>query len=103
MKSYRDDAMKSVRAEMKKRHEAAGFIIEGGMKRKIVEYEVVDTGRTLGSVTHIADEDGVVAGTNVQYAIYPALGTRYVEPRNWPVDGTVEVIPELRRVYGGEV
>lgn len=102
MRSYRTQALKSVRGEMSKRHTAAGFVLENAMKKKIVEYQVIDTGRTLASVTSDADGDGVVAGTNLKYARFPALGTRYVEPRNWPVDGTIGAIPTLRDVYGGK-
>ncbi len=99
MKSYRDGAMREVRRELARRNEAAGFLVEGNVKRRTP----VDTGRLRASYTHDADEDGVVIGTNTQYAPFVELGTRYQNPQPHLVPGLVASIPELRRIYGGEV
>ncbi len=105
MKSYKSGALDSIRAELKRRNEAAGFVMEGAMKRKIREYGLIDTGRMITSVTHDSDEDGAIAGTNVkEYPLYMALGTRYfTPPGNWAIDGIIEEIPTLRKIYGGDI
>ena len=92
--------MREFRAKLRQKNEAAGIVIENNQKRKIHEYGLIDTGRTINSVTHESDENGVIAGTNVSYAVFPALGTRFIDPKPWPTDGLIEAIPELSRVYG---
>ena len=98
MKSYRKAALKSVRGEMAKRHDAAGFVVSNAAKKRAP----VDSGRLRASITSDADADGVVIGTNVNYAIFQEKGTRYQEGTPFLVPGLVESIPKLRDVYGGK-
>ena len=39
----------------------------------------VDTGRLRASMTHQLEDNSVYIGTNVEYAIYQELGTRYIK------------------------
>jgi len=98
MKSYRAATLKSIRSEMAKRHTAAGITVENAAKRNAP----VDTGRLRSSITSDADADGVVIGTNVNYAIFQEKGTRHQEGTPFLVPGLVESIPKLRDVYGGK-
>ena len=95
--------MAEVRSEMAKRHERAGFVVEGRVKRKAP----VDKGLLRASYTHSADEEGVVVGTNIEYAAPVELGHRteagtFVQPQPHLVPGLLESIPELKAIYGAE-
>lgn len=101
--SHLPEALAAIEATKRARLEATGILLTNAQKRKIVEYEVIDTGRTLSSVTYEVGEDEVQVGTNVDYAIYPALGTRNVPPRNWLVDGAQEAIGEIQGIWGASI
>ncbi len=98
MKSYRKEAMRSVRSTMAKRHDAAGFVVSNAAKKNAP----VDTGRLRASIVHDADADGVVIGTNISYGIFQERGTRHQEGTPFLLPGAVESIPKLRDVYGGK-
>lgn len=99
MKSHRSAIMGQVRREMGKRHAEAGATVQNEAKRQAP----VDTGRLRASITHEAEEDGVIIGTNVHYAIYQELGTRYMNPQPYLVPGLLSSIPALQRIYGREM
>jgi HK97 gp10 family phage protein len=90
--------MKSVRGEMAKRHDAVGFVVSNAAKKNAP----VDTGRLRASITHDADADGVVIGTNVPYGGFQELGTRNQEGTPFLVPGLIQSIPTARDIYGGE-
>lgn len=41
----------------------------------------VDTGRLRSSITHAVDADTAYIGTNVEYATYVEMGTKYMDAR----------------------
>lgn len=59
--------------------EEIGLVAEGYAKRACP----VDTGRLRNSITHIVNEGGkcAIIGTNVEYAPYVELETRYQKPQ----------------------
>ena len=97
MKSRRTEIQREMGARLRRMNEAAGFVVENEAKR----LAPVDTGRLRSSITHEADEDGVVVGTNVKYAVYQELGTRYQNPQPFLVPGLLNARSDLRRIYGG--
>lgn len=89
------------------RNRLAGAVLVGAIKRKVQEYDVIDTGRLLNDVQAEHDVDGVRAGNTVTYARFPHNGHAttseppgYVEGRPYIIDGADDARPELRRVYG---
>lgn len=99
MKSHRSAIVGQIRREMGKRHAAAGMVVQNEAKRRAP----VDTGRLKASITHEAEEGGVIIGTNTPYAIYQELGTRYMNPQPYLVPGLLSSVPTLQRIYGREM
>jgi phage gpG-like protein len=97
MKSNLGAVDAAISGALKRKNEAAATTVEGNVKRRTP----VDTGRLRGSITHDSDESGFVVGTNVTYANFVHNGTRYIKPNPFLVDGLLNSISDLRRIYGG--
>lgn len=96
MRSNRRQVEAELRTLLRRKNSAAGLIVQNEAKRRCP----VDSGRLRASVTHDADEAGAVVGTNVEYAPYVELGTRYQDPQPFLVPALDAVRGELRRLYG---
>ena len=72
------DAVKSAKDEAVARAlEMIGLLAEGYAAANAP----VDTGRLRGSITHGVSDETVFIGTNVEYAAYVEMGTRYQRPQ----------------------
>jgi HK97 gp10 family phage protein len=96
IESNRNRVMGEIDRLVARKCEAAAIHVEGAAKRKTP----VDTGRLRSSVTHDSDETGFVVGTNVHYAPYVELGTRYQRPQPYLKPGLMESVGDLRRIFG---
>ncbi len=90
MKSYRKRVMAGFRDEMKKRHDAFGYVAEGFAKQhcpvgtpESTGIEGYVGGRLRADIGHDADEDGVIIGTNVRYGPYVHNGTYDYKNEEW--------------------
>lgn len=100
------NARREIDRKLRLMNEAAGIVLENGIKRSIRDKGLIDSGRYIGSVTHDSDETGCVAGTNVtregfSYPLALEKGTRYIRPYHAMQDGVMNSLGELRRIYGG--
>lgn len=75
--------------------EKSGIILDNSQKTEIVRFGAVDTGRMLSGVTHEKDGNTVRSGPTASYSPYVALGTRYVEARNFVLSGANVARPAL--------
>lgn len=89
--------MREIRSRLRTRNEAAGILVTGAAKG----LAPVDTGRLRSSVTHLAGEEQVVVGTNVEYAPFVHNGVRGRPPNPFLVNGLMNSVPALKRIYGG--
>lgn len=64
------------RLDLRDALEAVGAVVEREAVLKIEEMGAVDTGRLRSSIAHRVEDDTVVVGTNVEYAIYVHEGYR---------------------------
>ena len=73
--SHREEAIKAKAEAITKALEEIGLVAE----RYAKGYAPVDTGRLRNSISHQVsqEESAVYIGTNVEYAPYQELGTRY--------------------------
>lgn len=98
MKSNLAAVLEEKDRRLKRKLEAAGFVIEGHVK----ERTHVITGRLRSSITHdVGYLNGllsVIVGTNVEYGIYEELGSRHREGHSYLVSGLIAAIAEVRRV-----
>lgn len=78
--------------------------VEGDAKRICTEKKAVDTGRLRASITHRIDvkEDDVSGrvGTDVFYAPFVFLGTRFVNARPVLRPALEENRPKIRKLFG---
>jgi HK97 gp10 family phage protein len=96
MKSNLHNVLDHIDDEMRRKNELAAFIVEGKAKRRCP----VDSGRLRASITHETDgTDGFIVGTNVEYAPFVELGTRYMSAQPFLVPALQEAITELREIY----
>ena len=81
----RNDHTDEVIAEVKNRIpvilESLGKQAEGHAVNEIQSLGAVDTGRLMGSISHVTDDEAAYIGTNVEYASYVELGTYKMAPR----------------------
>lgn len=91
--------MGAIKTELRRRNLAAALTLEAAAKRRAP----VDTGRLRSSITHQADESGLVYGTNVKYGIHQELGTRHQEPQPFLVPALTASLSALERIYGAEI
>lgn len=72
-----EEALEILEEKKQKIFEEWGLFGEGQAKI----YCPVDTGRLRNSISHATEEDGMVIGTNVEYAPYVELGTSRMDPQ----------------------
>jgi phage gpG-like protein len=101
--SNRKRIVASVQAEMARRNDAFGFVAEGAVKRR----SPVDTGRMRAAQTHVADENGVIIGSNVPYQVFVELGHRrpdggFVPPQPHLVPGVLDAVASHGKAIYGE-
>lgn len=63
----------------------------------------VDTGRLRNSITHTADDKFAYIGTNVEYAPYVELGTRFQQAQPYLRPAAQEHQDEYKRIIESEL
>lgn len=95
LKSNRAAVSSKLREVKSERLEKSGVILDNAQKSEIVRFGAIDTGNMLAGVTHYVEGDTVRSGPRAFYSRYVALGTRFVEARNFPVSGANVARPAL--------
>lgn len=105
-----DLAAREIRAATRRALETIGLLAEGYAKDKCPVGTPESTGipgyvgGTLrNSITHEVDGDSVYVGTNVEYAPYVELGTRYMSARPYLRPAATEHGGQYRRVIKREL
>lgn len=78
--------------------EALALQAEGNAISEITSLGAVDTGRLRGSISHTTDEDTAYIGTNVEYAPYVELGTRYMAARPFLRNAITNYTDEYKKI-----
>jgi HK97 gp10 family phage protein len=65
-------------------------LIRGLAEGDIKKLATVDTGRLRDSITGDNDSETAVIGTNVEYAPFQELGTRYMEGKHFMENGATQ-------------
>ena len=75
IESHKDEVIQAKDEAIARALETIGLVAE----RYAKEYAPVDTGRLRNSISHeaVPEEETVYIGTNVEYAPYQELGTRF--------------------------
>lgn len=92
---------KALKADQRRRMQDALFVVENRAKRRCPK----KTGRLAGSINSYLlpiDEVRGRVGTNVFYAIYVELGTKYFSGFFYLRGGLRESYPEIRRIFGAK-
>ena len=58
----------------------------------------VDTGNLMNSIHYESDEDTVIVGTNVEYAIWQEIGTRKIRPKRFLTKALTENTKEYEDI-----
>ena len=103
LKSNRAEVSRKLRETVDQRLEQSGIILDNSQKTEIVRFGAVDTGRMLSGVTHEKDGNTVRSGPTASYSPYVALGTRYVEARNFVLSGGNVARPALIALWKAPV
>lgn len=105
-----DLAAREIRAATRRALETIGLLAEGYAKDKCPVGTPESTGipgyvgGTLrNSITHEVDGDSVYIGTNVEYAPYVEMGTRYMSPRPYLRPAATEHGIQYRQVIKREL
>jgi len=79
----------------------AGEQVRTAAKRVIVEEGAVKTGKLLGSIDYevITKDKLVRIGTNVVYAPFVELGTKYIRPRWFLTRGLAESVAKIISIF----
>lgn len=80
---------------LRRKNAAAAITVQGNVQKQTP----VDTGRLRSSITNDSDEDGFVVGTNTKYSGFVHNGTRYIKPNPFLVNGLMNSIGDLKRIY----
>lgn len=75
-----------------------GATAEGHAKEVITQENRIEFGRMRDSIAHVEDETSTVFGTNVEYAIYQELGTRYIRPAKFLTRAATEHNSEYKQI-----
>jgi len=73
------------------------------VKEKSKELCPVDTGRLRESIDKDTDRRELVSeiGSDVSYAIYQELGTRYIRPKSYLRRGLISSVNKIRSIFSG--
>ena len=79
----------------------AGEAVRTAAKRIIVDEGAVKTGNLLGSIDYeVSDKDkSVRIGTNVVYAPFVELGTKYIRPRWFLTRGLADSVAKIITIF----
>lgn len=100
--SNRRNVERKISEQIDRALEAIGLYVEGEAKLNAP----VDTGNLRGSIDHKVNDDHVIVGTNVEYAVYVEKGTskKKAQPYLTPAaEENIENIKRLAQRYLNEV
>jgi hypothetical protein len=90
IRSNRRQVEAEIDRRLNRKLETIGIIVVNGVKRRIRNYGLIDTGRLINSITYLVESGRVVIGTNVSYAIYLHEGTIHIRPMPFLVNGLMD-------------
>ena len=99
MVSYREIVMRRIDDDLAEKSSKASEAVN----RQVLLRVPVLTGRLFASYERYHNADGFVVGTNLYYAKYQELGTRYQRGTAHLRPGLLAAIPEMVQIYGAEI
>jgi HK97 gp10 family phage protein len=94
VKNHSSEVSKALENAKEKALEMIGLQVEGYAQL----LAPVDTGRLRNSITHVVNDDSVVIGTNVEYAVYQEFGTSKTKAQPYLKPAVMDHINEYKSI-----